>query len=88
MNILPEHEAMTNIVAEVDWVDANTTHGWHEDAEAPITMCRSIGYVIRDDDDAIVLAESINLCYGKEYGCTTAIPRFAVKAVTYYDNEA
>lgn len=46
----------------MEWIDAAGGGGWKplDDVleEAVVDPCRSVGYLLRDDDDAIVLAQS------------------------------
>ena len=81
-----ERLALTNRVAEVTWIDSSCRHGWHDEDSHTITNCQSIGYVTSNDEDGIVLTESIELGSGSKYGCSTAIPKSAIVKVTYLRN--
>ena len=73
-------------VAEVTWEDSRGKHGWTEDVgEFPLPEIRSIGYVMRDDEQGVILTESIDPSTSttSPYGCSTAIPRSAIRKVKY-----
>ena len=76
-------------IVEVEWEDSAGSHGWQSTDEIPDPhIITSLGYVIRDDDEAFTVTESLN--HGKElpnailkkYGCTMTIPRSAIRKVT------
>lgn len=79
----PDRLSLVSKLAEVRWSDTNCNHAW-SDAEARSTICQSVGYVILDDEDEIVLAESINLGTSSTYGCQTAIPKHAIIGAPRY----
>lgn len=75
-------------IVEVEWIDSSATHGWHNDSQHPrLSPCRSVGFVLRDDDEQILLAESLDetdpdpTTTIARFGCVTVIPRCAVKKV-------
>ena len=70
-------------IVEVHWEDAHSVHGWSDVKEVP-TTCNvwSLGYVITDDDAAIVLVERVAaLPETADLGCMIAIPRSQVRSV-------
>ena len=80
-------------IVEVEWEDAATTHGWqHKDQLLNCAeQCRSLGYVIEDNERYILLTESETSDTEKEpregirpypYGCSILIPRSAIRKVT------
>ncbi len=77
-------------IVEVEWEDSQTTHDWHgEDVPAwKPAVVRSVGYLQRDDDSAVVLVAEQTIgepapgTAVARYGCTTAIPRSAVRKMT------
>lgn len=81
---------MTERIVEIRWQDTATAHGWHSGTD-PInpSMCRTVGYLIKEDDEAIVVVESMveaepddELQTLKRFGCSTSIPRSAIRKVT------
>lgn len=78
---------MADRIVEVQWEDSNSCHGWHREEDLPkILLICSVGGVVRDDEEGILLKESwpkAPMQDGqKPYGCTTAIPRSAIRKVT------
>ena len=80
---------MAERIVEVEWEDSATIHNWHKDDDGHTpSRCRSAGFVVRDDKDAISLAESLDnspdpkdgVVY--KYGCVTTIPRSTIRKVT------
>jgi hypothetical protein len=78
---------MAERIVEVEWEDANSGHGWLRNDELPrlLVIC-SLGSMIRDDKEGILLVESWAkppVPEGqKPYGCATLIPRSAIRKVT------
>jgi hypothetical protein len=49
---------------EVDWVDSCSAYGWMGEAEAleaRTTRCSTIGFVVREDDEEIAIAQNRTL---------------------------
>jgi len=73
-------------IAEVYWEDTRGKHGW-TDAIVPVpeATIRSIGYVAKDDESGVILVESVDTAEGttSRWGCSTAIPRSAIRKVKY-----
>lgn len=69
----------------VEWVDSNCASGWHDVADMMATTgqgcgCRSVGWLLTDGDDRIVLVP-----HQSETGQVSdamTIPRVAVVSVT------
>ena len=81
-----EAQAVIGKIAEVYWEDSRGKHGWTDAIEEmPKTTIRSAGYVAQDDEEGVVLVESIDLAEGttSRWGCSTAIPRSAIRKVKY-----
>ena len=81
-------EALAKIgkVAEVHWEDSRGKHGWTDKIEeVPQATIRSIGYVASDNEEGVVLIESIDTAENttSRWGCSTAIPRSAIRKVKY-----
>ncbi len=78
---------MAERIVEVEWEDAATTHRWHDETQRPTpSPTRSVGYVTRDDDKAIAVAESLDDTKSEttsvsRFGCETVIPRSAIRKV-------
>ena len=68
-------------LVEVEWVDSASTGGWQTKADALEVDLRAlaVGYLIRDDDSGVTLAQGADN-YGGLLG-TLTIPRAAVHAV-------
>lgn len=51
----------------VDWVDAHTSGGWHDEdnLKLPPEACQALGYVIEDTDEYITLAQCVSKNDGK-----------------------
>ena len=61
---------------EIHWCDIHATDGgWHDrklaDERKP-AECLTVGYIVRESDDYIVLTDSL---MQDGYGCLVAIPR-------------
>lgn len=70
-------------IIEVLWVDSSGSHAWSVrreeiEAEARKTAMyvRTVGYVTDEDDDSIMLTESVT--GNDRIGCATTIPKFAI----------
>ncbi len=77
---------MPERIVEVEWEDSNSGHGWQHESELPKSLlCVSVGKVIRDDDDGVLITESWPKPPIQEgqrpYGCSMAIPRSAIREV-------
>ena len=73
-------------VAEIYWEDSRGKHGWtNEIQDVPKATIRSVGYVSKDDDEGVILVESVDLVEEttSRWGCSTAIPRSAIRKVRY-----
>jgi hypothetical protein len=77
-----EHSACNLKRVEVTWLDSCGWSGWHEKDEVialnESLESTSIGYVIRDLEDRLVLAQSESLHY---YGEVLSIPKVAITKV-------
>ena len=70
-------------VVEVLWEDTMGGHGWSEEPVKATALIASVGYLHRDDEEGVVLVESKDRGPGavKKYGCSTMIPRSAVRGM-------
>ena len=70
-------------VVEVLWEDCVGRHGWSEEPIGTTSEITSVGYLHRDDEEGVVLVESKDRGPGavKKYGCSTMIPRSAVRGM-------
>lgn len=69
-------------VVEISWVDAEVCEsGWSsDDPEAPITILKTYGILVRDDDDWVVHASTFDPDTNR-YSERGKIPRGMVKAI-------
>ena len=79
----PERVAKVARIIEVDWEDSSGQHSWHSDEEFSDSNIRTVGYLLSDDKRGILVTESVELQKGAMYGCTTSIPRSAIRKVRY-----
>jgi len=47
-------------IVYIEWVDAVADAGWESNVKADIHLCRSIGWVVDETDDAICLANTVS----------------------------
>ena len=80
---------MAERIVEVEWTDISTTHGWHKKAqESGPSPCRTVGYVLEENDMYLTVVESLDNSEtpdgveSNNLGCTTSIPRSAIRKVT------
>ena len=80
---------MAERIVEVEWLDTASTHGWHDEEDLPEAwIITTVGYVQRDDERGVRLTEGRPHLEGRqkkgarEFGCTTMIPRSAIRKVT------
>lgn len=78
-------------LVQVDWVDSQSDGSWQYVAEArraasedPLLRCTSVGYVVADDDDYMLLAMGQSHPVGEAkplVSNTIQIPRCSITAV-------
>ena len=76
-------------IAFVEWRDSAAFPGWHEDIEVedfisrPLTVMISIGWLICDNDDFVILAQSIDRdqFHGFQAGELIKVPREMVNKI-------
>ena len=78
---------MSERIVEVEWEDCAVRHRWQglTDRFPNLVIARSLGYVLQDDGAGIVLTESLDDDPDPQdrlRGCTTIIPRSAIRKVT------
>lgn len=62
----------------VEWEDSAMSLGWGDEGP-PVTLCRSLGWLVDRSDDAITLATSQASNYNSlEWGNLITIPRSAI----------
>lgn len=61
----------------VDWIDSVSQSGWGEYAGADL-RCTSVGFLIKNDKDVVVLALNDNAYQSGQY---ITIPKIAVKKI-------
>lgn len=71
----------------VEWEDASNVAEWHDREEAAAFdqfefdwHCTNVGYLIRDDDECVVVAARASGCF-QQVGLFERIPRGMVKRV-------
>lgn len=62
----------------VEWLDSNTVHGWDmsDGSDRSVAHCSSVGFLLREDDEQVTIAQSISTL-GSVMN-TLTIPRPAV----------
>ena len=45
----------------VEWIDAVCSAGWEIDSKPELHPCTTIGFLITEDDDAVVIASTLSL---------------------------
>jgi hypothetical protein len=65
---------------EVEWLDSTILElGWYDIKDAltkrTVTICTSVGFVLADDDEGVVLAGSV---HGKQAAGVVVIPRQSI----------
>lgn len=71
-------------IVEVDWEDSAGSHDWRKGVTIRPQRIKSVGYLAQDDEECLVLVESRVQTEEPdvaENGCSTAIPRSAVRRV-------
>jgi hypothetical protein len=80
------HDFAVPMIVQVLWLDSYAAHGWENRTErlkgnmAKAGVCQSVGFLVEESDDRIVLAESVSA--NDNVGCTTAITRSSIVAMT------
>lgn len=73
-------------IVEVEWVDSISGSQWEEDFKPQEwrdeTLMRSVGYVVYEDDEYLMLAQSEKRKKGSSKAGIMAIPRVAITNVT------
>lgn len=67
-------------VLEVEWLDAGSLSGWRqptEHADEGPLRCRTVGYVLRDDEECLILAQS--QASSGQVAASLTIPRSCIK---------
>jgi hypothetical protein len=72
---------MTFGFAVVTWLDAHTVDGWHEDLDTEPRECTTSGYIVKETDKAICIANSIDPKPPITYACVMTIPKVCVLKV-------
>jgi hypothetical protein len=80
---------MSERIVEVEWVDSTTVNGWHHAEDIPgVDPIVSVGHLHREDDNELVLVQSINLAVDgprvrtAKLSESLVIPRSAIRKVT------
>lgn len=63
----------------VEWVDSNSTGGWNDNHQPTDMSCVSVGLLVQELPDRIILAQSREA--GGWWGDFIEIPRVAVKKI-------
>ena len=71
-------------IAEVEWEDSISRHGWSDRLVRIAGPIRSVGYVEKDDDEGVILLSGMGdtEVTSDPYDCSTFIPRSAIRKVT------
>lgn len=76
-------------IVEVEWLDSQMSSGWrHKDTIEEVfgkttCLCASIGYLVLEDEDKIMLAQNLGDWFeGDTQACNTMIiPRCSIKNI-------
>ena len=67
-------------IVRVEWRDSNTLHGWqYGEQETELAKCETIGFLIKEDDDKLVVAQTVS-SYGAQMGITV-IAKGCIKSI-------
>lgn len=71
-------------VVRVLWRDIVTSHGWQEDTKLDPASCETVGFLVGEDLDTLVVASTVGVDEDhKEYNSLCAIPRGCVRSVEF-----
>lgn len=68
----------------IEWVDSAQQSGWHHDDafdDHGVAGCRSVGFVMRETDDEVLLGQSQDYRHGN-WSDVIAIPKVAITKST------
>ena len=68
-------------LVHVLWEDSTTTHGWSEEEDVECITCESVGWLITNGPNRIVLAADIAGNGDKEYNRKMVIPKSVIKEI-------
>lgn len=65
-------------LVEIQWIDAETDHGWEEDHEVEVELpiAVTIGFLVRETDDAFLIASTYS---GTSTNARIKIPKGMIK---------
>ena len=76
------------LIAEVHWTDSAARYGWEDfddNHEAlRLVACRTVGYIVRDDEDMLSLAQSLGDSNDTVNGAMT-IPRAVIQKIVFLE---
>ena len=62
-------------IIEVSWVDSLVAHGWTKEDRPPTAFCASVGYMLKEDEEALVLCAAIG---DQDKLCVITIPKACI----------
>lgn len=73
-------------IIEIEWEDARTDHGWHdeEDIKTGLALVYDVGFLLDRSKKSITIADRFTRTEaGDSFGCHHVIPRVCIKKVRY-----
>lgn len=67
---------MDSPITLIKWVDAHVDGSWEMDIEAKLAECVSVGFVVKENDECIVLASTVS---PPMHNCRITIPKAWIK---------
>lgn len=68
-------------MAIVTWLDAHTVDGWDENIDSDPRVCTTAGYLIKETDKVVVIANSIDIKLPVTYACAMTIPKCSISKI-------
>lgn len=67
--------------AEVTWFDAHSNDSWDEELDTDARVCHTAGYLVKETDQVVVIASSIDQKTPVTYACVMTIPKVCVTSI-------
>ena len=66
-------------VVMVEWVDSTSESGWTHDHDLDLSICKTVGFLVKKTKDKIVLIQSIS--DNDNVDNKFAVPRVCIKSI-------